>query len=111
MTNWTFDEFYASQKQVNSMLDKVEGYVDIIFVANAEQKIPAYGLSHIRKIVSLRHERHRYTVVVGAGSFLMSLLKVITEFIPSFKPQLYFAPSQAEAYRLISEMRELQNPV
>jgi hypothetical protein len=111
MTTWTFDEFYASQKQVNAMIDTVEGDVDIIFVASAEQKIPAYGLSHMRKLVALRHGRHRYTVVVGAWSFLISLLKVITEFVPDFKPQLYYAPSLAEAYRLISEMRELQNPV
>ena len=107
---WTFPEFYAAQKEVDAMIDTVEGYVDSIFLTSLEQKIPLYGLTHLRKIIAQQHKRHRYTVIVGARTFLSSLLKLISEYVPNFKSQLHFAASQADALSLLSKIRASQNP-
>lgn len=105
ITPWTFEEFFAAQKQANVMVDSVEGHVDSIFLTTTEQKLPVYGLSQVRKIITQQHPRHRYIVVVGANAFLAALLKVLTELVPNLRTNLYYVRSQDEAYTVIDKKR------
>lgn len=102
---WNWNEFYAAQKQVDAMIDSVDGLVDSIFIVTLAQRLPAGGPTHLRKIIAQRHKRHDMIVMVGTNSFLTSILRVITLVLPGFKRQLNYVTSIEEAEALLKDVR------
>ena len=86
-TPWTFNEFHAAKERVDAMIDGVEGLVDSIFLTTAEQRIPPSAVAHLRKIIEHQHKRHRYIVVVGAKSFLVTIIGIINQLFPNIEDE------------------------
>lgn len=103
---WTFDEFQSAKDQVDAMIDRVEGYVDSIFLVSKGQAIPRNTVTQLRKLISEAHERHRYIVLVGVRVYLATLLKTLGELIPSFEPHLRVASTKAGAVLMIQKLRQ-----
>ncbi|MCA0455620.1 MAG: hypothetical protein LCI00_16715 [Chloroflexi bacterium] len=103
---WTFDEFRAAHRQTNTMIDGVEGSVDMLYITSAQQFIPLRALTNFRTIIHHRHPRQRYAVIVGAKTYLVTLMTSLTELIPGFGAYLRFARSEAESYTIIGKLRE-----
>ncbi len=93
---WTFEEFYDTKLRVDAMIDSVEGIVDSIFLTTPEQKLPPRAVTHLRNIVAQQHKRHRYIVVVGAKTFLSTLINVITKLVPNADLQFHFVCNQSK---------------
>lgn len=108
---WTFDEFRAAQQQSNAMTDGVEGRVDMLYITSAEQFIPLRALTNLRNIINSRHPRQRYAVIIGAKTYLVTLMTSLAELIPGFGAYLRFARTEAEAYTIIGKLREQANLV
>lgn len=105
-SQWSWDDFYAAKKEVDIMIDGVEGIVDSIFLTSKEQKIPSGAIAHLKNIITQRHERHEMIILVGSKMFLSALLNLILKFVPSVQTQLHYVITDAEAYAIIEEAQQ-----
>ena len=105
---WTWNDFYTAQNEVQNRINKVNGIVDSIFITPQQQKVPSSAISHFRKIITKRHNRHDMLVVVGSSMFLSALLNMVIKFIPSASHQFHFVSTQDEAYKIIEQTRLLR---
>lgn len=102
---WSFDEFYRANEEVNSMIDSVEGHVDCIFVPSKGQAIPPQTLSHLRRLILMKHRRLRYMVILSPRVYLAALLNTLGELIVGFDVHIRIADTEDHAIQLIKELR------
>lgn len=103
LLNWTWDDFHDAKRQVDAMIDDVEGIVDSIFLTTNVQHIPANAVSNFGTIAKKRHQRHDLIVVVGSRSFIKSLVNVTFALVPGLRRQIYFVTTIDEAYEIIGK--------
>lgn len=103
---WMFGEFHAAEKQVNMMIDSVEGLVDSIFIPSSGQPIPANSLRHPQTLITHKHKRHGYIVIVGARVFVATLLNTLCELVPGMGIHLRVAKSQTEVQQILVSLRQ-----
>jgi hypothetical protein len=105
-SQWTWNDFFAAKKEVDVMIDSIEGIVDSIFLTSADQKIPSNAIANFRSIIAKRHHRHDLIVLVGSKKFLTSLLQTVINFMPGIHHQIHFVNSQVEAYNVIEQAQQ-----
>jgi hypothetical protein len=104
LDHWTWQEFYQAQREVDAMIDTVEGMVDGIIFTSSLQHIPPNALTHLRKILRQKHQRYGISIVIGARSFLTALLNLLPRLIGV--KAIYFVESEEAAYHHLAELRE-----
>lgn len=105
-TPWTFEEFSRAQQVMYDMVAETNGKVDAIFLTSTEQQIPQGAISYLRKVIFKYHPQLNYVIVVGAQTYLLSLLHSLSEMIPGLHHHLMQARSLHEALHLIEKLRE-----
>lgn len=103
---WTWNDFYTAKKEVDRMIESVEGIVDSVFLTSKRNKFPPGALTHMRNIMVQRHERHDAIILVGSNGVLKALLKIVVPFVPSVSHQLKYASTKFEAITLIEQVRQ-----
>ena len=108
---WTWNEFFAAMKDMNHLIDGVDGIVDTILLTSSEQTIPPSALTNIRNLMTQLHERNDLVVLVGSKAFLTALINHVTSIIPNVKEKYRFAHDVSEAYAIIEQARQQRREV
>lgn len=107
INTWTWDDFYAAQKEVDAMIDTVDGIVDGIILTSASQNLPSGALPHLRKITIQRHKRYGLSYVVGSGVYLTTVLNILAKVVR--EETIRFVGTEVEAFAHIAQAQQKRN--
>ena len=101
-TPWTWDNYHASAKEIDQMLDSVDYPVDLIVDFSDGAVLPAKALSHFRRAVMDIHPNRGLVVMVGMNPYLAALQNVLEQMVPHSAARSRIAETLDEAIAIIN---------
>ena len=102
--SWTWNEFYASQKEAAAMLNSVKYEVPQIFDFSQAAVIPANALSHIRDSDNNMPENRGASIVVTQSRFYGQMYSILEKVIPRLTRKVVLVKSLEEALERLHEI-------
>ena len=102
---WTWDEAYVGSKEGYAMLESVGHVVDVIIDFRSSLGIPSAAIVHARNMIGHRHPRTGMTVMIGAGTFMLTLWGVLKKVYGALvkEEEFTFAKTLDEALTVLRD--------
>ncbi|HEX2906968.1 MAG TPA: hypothetical protein VHO69_08920 [Phototrophicaceae bacterium] len=99
---WTWEEYYASQSEVNTMLRSVEYNVhQILDFTAAARTLPANVLTHIGHSDRNVPPNRGKSVVVLQNAFFRQMVQLLNRIFPNVTKRVVVVATRAEAVKAI----------
>ena len=102
---WTWEDFYAAQKEVDALIDTVPGIVDTIFLPEESGHPPPSTLTHLRNVTLRRHKRYGLSILVDPNAYMQVLLGALGRIMPNDNI-IRFVETEEEAHALVERMQQ-----
>lgn len=107
---WKWDDFYAAVDTALMMIDSVPHHTGTIFDTPMGMSIPSHLLTHVKNVISRRHERTVVIVIIAQGLYIRSLLQIATKLSRDIAQKVQAVTTIDEAreiiYRRLAEVNQ-----
>ena len=105
---WTWGDYTTTQDEVNVILEPLDYTVDIIGDLTNSPALPLNALTAYRSLVDRTAEHVGTIVLVGASTFVKTMIRVFKTFFAKKVPgtDFAFAGTVEEAYAMILEQQQ-----
>lgn len=104
---WTWDDFYAADKQVIELEKDGADRVDVIVDLRQSAGLPPNTLLHVKNIADKQSEKIGLNVLVTPSPLIHSLYHVGARFYSRIGQYFCIADTPEDARRIIDETRQL----
>lgn len=103
--HWSWDDFYALDRQTIAMLDSVEHQVCYIVDTRSTRHLPrGMSLAKVKQVLDFRHPRSDIMVIAGMNRFIRVMLDSVTRAMGGTKKTKIITTNTIEdARRIITE--------
>ncbi|MBZ0291919.1 MAG: hypothetical protein K8L99_05055 [Anaerolineae bacterium] len=104
---WSMEQFNNSYQQARKLMDTVQHPVDFIIDVRNSSLLPSGILSRGRNVVTTPHPNEGRTAIVGANTFVRSMLDLFSRLYGERyrESKFYLAPTMDEAHKWLSTNR------
>lgn len=105
---WTWEDLYKILDIQRSMIESVEGIVDVVVDGSNSYFLPKGGslTGAMRKITSGSHPRQGHTIFVGAKGMLWSIANALLRLMGAARQKFHFENTVGEAETLLVDIRQ-----
>jgi len=103
---WTWDDFYLSQQDINQMLNEVSYPVDEIIDASTSTTLPQGAISQFRRASEKTPDNLHLRLVVGSNSFYQLIFNILSKIIPHIKDRVVFVQTFEEAHTYLEKNQD-----
>jgi hypothetical protein len=95
---WTWDELSSAMRTAHEMLDTTQyDFVDYILDMRKGDTLPSNIMSRMKTFTQNQHRKSRNMVVVGPGSFVITLFNLMTRVAPQRMQHIKLVKTMEEA--------------
>lgn len=107
---WSMEQFNESYVTARQFMDTVDHQVDFIIDVRNSSLLPSGILSRGRNVVTAGHPNEGRTAIVGASTFVRSMLDLFSRLYGARyrESKFYLAPTLEDAYEWLAAPRSTQ---